>query len=63
MIKNKIKILEGDVFGIENMYAEWQADGINNTITKTEFYEFGAGSQCRKVLIVYYEVWEDYYGG
>jgi hypothetical protein len=63
MIKNKIKIFEGDCFGIENMYAEWQADGINKTIIKTELHEFGVGSQCKKVLIIYYEVWEDYYGG
>lgn len=62
MIKNKIKIFEGDSFGIENMYAEWQADGIDKTIVKTECYEFGAGSHCRKVLIIYYEVWEEYYG-
>ena len=63
MLKKKIKILEGDSFGIENMYATWQEENSNAAIIKTEYYEFGAGSQCRKVLIIYYEIWEDYYGG
>ena len=62
MIKNRIKIFESDCYGIESMYAEWQADGIDKTITKTEFHEFGTGSKCRKILIIYYEVWEDCYG-
>jgi hypothetical protein len=62
MLKEKIKILEGDSFGIENMYAEWQEQNSNVTIIKTECYEFGAGSQRRKVLIIFYEVWEEYYG-
>ena len=61
MFKNKIKIFEGDICGIENTYAEWQADGVDKTIIKTEYYEFGTGSHGRKVLIVYYEVWEAMY--
>lgn len=62
MLKKKIKILEGDSFGIENMYAEWQEQNSNATIIKIEYYEFGVGSQCKKVLIIFYEVWEEYYG-
>ena len=63
MFKKKIRIFEGDVCGIERLYAEWQADGTDKTIVKTEYYEFGVGSCSRKTLIVYYEVWEDNYYG
>ena len=59
MFKKKVKIFEGDGNGIEYMYSEWQSDGIDKTITKTEFYEFGAGSCCKKILVIYYEVWEE----
>ena len=63
MIKKKVKIFEGDNCGIEHMYAEWQAEDIDKTIVKTEFHEFGAGSCCKKILIIYYEVWEETYYG
>ena len=63
MFKKKIRIFEGDSCGIESTYAEWQSDGIDKTILKTDLYEFGTGSYCKKVLVIYYEVWEDSYYG